>query len=208
MLKLLPFPVNNLRSGWKLPQGSFLTRCCLHGPGTGAQAGLAPAAGRAPHSLQHPRPRLEGQPVPPGGLLQREGHGRSQNCWPEDERPTSTHPWGPHRAARAPFALVESVESPEKKDNTSGCTHPPRRQVPATLLISLCLSLLTISSSTSPSPLMSLEDKCKVTSREGYWQVPAATQGDNPHPRAAPVPQLCFVATSPLSGKCPGPTSL
>lgn len=84
----------------------------------------------------------------------------------------------------------------------SGCTHPPTGsscwcQVPTTLLISLCLSLLTISSSTSPSPLISLEDKDRPTSCEGYWQIPtshAVSQPQKAMTPPSPHPKSCCCA--------------
>lgn len=112
-LKSLSFPVSNLQNGWKLPLGkhldvvlSALSRnrgscLCWHEQQDRLPAWLVPACSR-----QHPRPHLEGQPVPPGGLLQRERRGCSGHCLPKDEGPLAPTPGGPCGAARAQFAPV------------------------------------------------------------------------------------------------------
>lgn len=106
-------------------------------------------------SLQHPRSHLEGQPIPTGGLL--EGERWALRAQPSPgPKTTALAGWGLCGAARTSFALVELVWPPKRQNNPAIS--------PSTLLISLCLSLLTISSSTSPSPLISLEDKHRTTS--------------------------------------------
>lgn len=110
-------------------------------------------------SLQHPRSHLEGQPIPTGGLL--EGERWALRAQPSPgPKTTALAGWGLCGAARTSFALVELVWPPKRQNNPAIS--------PSTLLISLCLSLLTISSSTSPSPLISLEDKHRTTRREDY----------------------------------------
>lgn len=111
-------------------------------------------------------------------------------------RLTSASPFSPGRPAHPHGWLAgrgemgtQSTAFPRTKDHSTrwlgplwgcqdsicpgGAVWPPKRQnnpaiSPSTLLISLCLSLLTISSSTSPSPLISLEDKHRTTRREDY----------------------------------------
>lgn len=71
-LKPLSFPVSNLQSGWKLPLGKHpeaVLPAWSRDRGWRRQQDRLPARLALTCSLQHPRPRLEGQPVPPRGLL-------------------------------------------------------------------------------------------------------------------------------------------
>lgn len=105
----------------------------------------------------------------------------SEHGLPEDKNPPAPTRWGRCRAARAWFCPSGATQVPGGENNASGCSSPSAVAPPAlppavsdgdeppvTLLISLCLSLLTISSRTSPSPLISLEDKDRPMSCDSY----------------------------------------
>lgn len=126
-----------------------------------------------------------GRPDHPPGWLAAEGERQdSQHHLLKDEGPAAPTCRGPCGAARARFALMEvsgvlkEVRQHLWVQQLPSCAHPPTAHAdskfPSTLLISLCLSLLTISSSTSPSPLISLENKHRPMSCEGYWQINAS----------------------------------
>lgn len=95
------------------PQGSILMRCHLHDPETGSCLGWCQQQDRLPAwlaptcSLQHPRPCLEGQPIPPRGLLQRERHRQSQHPPPKGGGP----PAPTHGAPAAPPGLTLPQQS-------------------------------------------------------------------------------------------------
>lgn len=175
---MLSFPVSNLQSGGNcpgkrpdtvLPAGSCSSRpgCCLqnsprHSWSPGPHCSIPVRTWKA-----SPSPRVA--------------------CWKgRDGRSEHKNPPAPTAGAAAGlpglgFALVEPLRSQEAKTTPLGAaapqlwpppTHPPAGsdgdKPPVTLLISLCLSLLTISSRTSPSPLISLEDKDRATSCDSY----------------------------------------
>lgn len=144
-------------------------------------------------SLQHPRPHLEGQPIPTCGLLQ--GRHSTQHSLP---RTTSTTlgPWWCYHGSACPQGgnTTPLGAAAVPSHSCSSCWWP----VPTTLLISLCLSLLTISSSTSPSPLMSLQDKQRPRSHEGtgkFLQLQRCWADELPGKASADPPLTLYFVT-------------
>lgn len=162
-------------------------------PGLAGAAGRAPGlAGACPHCSI---PVLTWKASPSPRVACCKGDTALSTPCPGPPAP----PWGPGGAARAqPVPRVETqplwVQQLCPATLWSSCWWP----VPTTLLISLCLSLLTISSSTSPSPLMSLQDKQRPRSREGtgkFLQLQKCWADEPPGKASADPPLTLYFVT-------------
>lgn len=215
-LKSLSFPVSNLQSGWKPPLWRHPDAVLSPWSGDrGSRLGWHQQQDRllamAGAHCSIPVLTWKASPSPRVACCKGRDTGAHSTTCPRMKDHQHPPVWS-CQGSVCPGGVPREARQGLWVQPGSCCTHPPTssscwRQVPTTLLISLCLSLLTISSNTSPSPLISLEDKHRPTSHEGYWQIPAShtisqpqkALTSSPPPGAAVVPQLRHKVTSSLT---------